>query len=532
MEQKKIILFVVFMMLRFFNKTPPNFVTCKTCQTKIKFVSSHLHGSSLTKHVKAKHPDLLNDTEGTPSKVPKITNFLSSTSTELPSLSKLDRQAIAICASQHPLPFSVVDDEIFSWAFDCSGINRQKIATRISEIGQEWRRNICSQISHKLVSIMLDGWTNSVSHQHHICFIVKVESSLFYWSSKTTDDKSSSKLLEMINDVVQDIRESDGKVVCCVADNARNMQAALRALNEANTQIATIGCVAHVLNLLVGDVFSKVDSAKTSMKIVNNLVNERKLPRYTEIRWNSKFNAVKSALDLELCQSPDAQILDHCKQLLDVVSSAICQIQADNSNAKDVIENFSIIELCWRTNPSISDELKTQLEAMFSKRWGMVKSGPLGALSRSLMPFINLSKEGEAFLNRTTEVDSDKFAKWSKAILPYSRHDQFTSEQSRLCDSEILGLSVKISDFPVHNTLSNIFLSLPVSEAAVERAFSRHRLVHTNLRSRLSCETLDDELFIRYNMASMLKIKKQLSTVEEIHSEIQAWSDNVEDSLE
>ena len=42
--------------------------------------------------------------------------------------------------------------------------------------------------------------------------------------------------------------------------------------------------------------------------------------------------------------------------------------------------------------------------------------------------------------------------------------------------------------------------NIPTSEAAVERVFSRHKLIHTNMRNSLKAETVDAMLFVRYNV--------------------------------
>ena len=38
-----------------------------------------------------------------------------------------------------------------------------------------------------------------------------------------------------------------------------------------------------------------------------------------------------------------------------------------------------------------------------------------------------------------------------------------------------------------------------LSEAEVERVFSRHKSIHTNLRDQLSQEIVENMLFVRYN---------------------------------
>ncbi len=44
------------------------------------------------------------------------------------------------------------------------------------------------------------------------------------------------------------------------------------------------------------------------------------------------------------------------------------------------------------------------------------------------------------------------------------------------------------------------------SEACVERAFSKHKKIHSNLRASLSTDKVDDQLFIRYNFENIMNI--------------------------
>ena len=55
-------------------------------------------------------------------------------------------------------------------------------------------------------------------------------------------------------------------------------------------------------------------------------------------------------------------------------------------------------------------------------------------------------------------------------------------------------------------TLRNLLLKMPITEAAVEIAFSRHKLFHNKLRASLANEKLDDQLYIRYNFGKIMKI--------------------------
>ena len=44
----------------------------------------------------------------------------------------------------------------------------------------------------------------------------------------------------------------------------------------------------------------------------------------------------------------------------------------------------------------------------------------------------------------------------------------------------------------------------------MKRAFSRHKLVHNNLRASFSAKKLDEQLFVRYNFKTILNIAQDV----------------------
>ncbi|CAG8720723.1 8025_t:CDS:2 [Gigaspora margarita] len=54
-------------------------------------------------------------------------------------------------------------------------------------------------------------------------------------------------------------------------------------------------------------------------------------------------------------------------------------------------------------------------------------------------------------------------------------------------------------DFPATSTLIQIALIIPVTNAAVERVFSRQNLIKTHLRNQMNINTLNDYLMIALN---------------------------------
>ena len=127
----------------------------KECSIKIQFNYLKTHGTSLKVHVN-KHPHPLATDEPTP-KAPKITNFYTEKGSELPVLPKLDRMAIALCCSNHLLPFDIAEDTIFKWVCDFCGLDRKREADRITFLAKNWSDTTAGIFKNNFVSIMYDG---------------------------------------------------------------------------------------------------------------------------------------------------------------------------------------------------------------------------------------------------------------------------------------------------------------------------------------------------------------------------------------
>ena len=59
-----------------------------------------------------------------------------------------------------------------------------------------------------------------------------------------------------------------------------------------------------------------------------------------------------------------------------------------------------------------------------------------------------------------------------------------------------------------------------MTEAAVERSFSRHRLVHTRLLANLAGQKIEDTLFCRYNFENIFNIGERDLDVVELKNDI------------
>ena len=166
------------------------------CQEDNKFTNSHLHSSNLRNHLTFKHPEKLSVPEK--AKVPKIDDYFTGHKSSLPSLPALDRQTLAVCCSAHPLPFNLVEDKVFQWAYNCPVKDRRRISIRVTELARDWREKICGSFPGKFFTILLDGWTNPVTRQSHMCYMFCDRNKLVYWKSVVVEDKRAQNLFEIL----------------------------------------------------------------------------------------------------------------------------------------------------------------------------------------------------------------------------------------------------------------------------------------------------------------------------------------------
>ena len=201
--------------------------------------------------------------------------------------------------------------------------------------------------------------------------------------------------------------------------------------------------------------------------------------------------------------------------------------QSDKANFKEVIQAFLEIRQNWSLS-TLPVETRSELETIFVKIWKMFSEGLMGNLTYFFQDFLGLTPEAEMFLSVYGKNDPQKATQWLRCILPESRYADFEKEKEEFCDTQVLEAPLNVSNFPIHKTSANLILKMPVTEAAVERAFSRHKIKHTRLRANLKTENLETQLFIRYNFERILKIVSKESKTEDVEVEILTWLCNVD----
>lgn len=119
------------------------------------------------------------------------------------------------------------------------------------------------------LNLQCDGWSN-VRNESIINFVITKPEPLFVEFVMTGDNKHDAKyLFEEIDKVL--IKYDPKKFLVIIADNAANMRASLKLLHEKYSFLVTLGCLAHLLHLLCGDIL-KCKTITEFMKQVTEII--------------------------------------------------------------------------------------------------------------------------------------------------------------------------------------------------------------------------------------------------------------------
>ena len=82
------------------------------------------------------------------------------------------------------------------------------------------------------------------------------------------------------------------KVPATIADNAASIQKAIADTPD----VMPLLCGALIVNLVIGEVSTKVEYAREALKEVDKMIRDGKLKRYPDTRWNARFDKLGECL--------------------------------------------------------------------------------------------------------------------------------------------------------------------------------------------------------------------------------------------
>ena len=162
--------------------------------------------------------------------------------------------------------------------------------------------------------------------------------------------------------------------------------------------------------------------------MIDSFIRNGDLPRYSIVRWNSRYNSICSALQKELGNEDETVILMEAKLLLTEVGNQLTAIQTDGTNILNVLRGFCKIQDHWKNSSSICERTKETLINILQNLFRLFSSSSFGKGAIYFIKFFG-TKE---FL--TDFTGTDIFQEWAKSVLPQSRHDQYEEEKMEVVD--------------------------------------------------------------------------------------------------
>lgn len=167
--------------------------------------------------------------------------------------------------------------------------NRKAISSKyLNKLYNETSNDITTQLkSARYLHLQCDGWSN-IRSEGVINFLISKPEIVFVRSLATeSNNHTSAYLAEEIMNVMKEYGEE--KFVVLTADNARNVQGALKEVQNVYPHVVPLNCVAHCLNLISDD-FLKCSTLKNCFLLV------------IEIIKTIKYNKVLSSIFSKICK--------------------------------------------------------------------------------------------------------------------------------------------------------------------------------------------------------------------------------------
>ena len=294
-----------------------------------------------------------------------------------------------------------------------------------------------------------------------------------YITSQIVKDNSSDAFLEAGRVAVNIVEGWNSKVIALLADNARSIQLGLQKLSNECGGLLVLRCAAHVMNLCILDIFTAVPVCQKALDMLNKHVANGTVPRYVDTRWNSRIVRMEQLivkLDDEREKGKLSACLQRTRPILDVLNIA----QEDTTTWPTMMCKFE--ELLETLQETGFDEVCTVIE---KRRW---------MLENIVIHLIN-------WLNgKTGDIDFEMTGKWLQLMKVRSDFDMLYA--AREFGAGLEGNTIQ--HYPKLKLFEEQILNkIAVSEASVERLFSRHKQIHSPLRASLGNDLVTDCLLIR-----------------------------------
>ena len=436
---------------------------------------------------------------------------------------------------------------------------RMGVKAAIGELEQQMRSKLWTLLKKSAapIAIAIDGWTN-VKHTKVLNVVLICGNRAYYWRSiPNPREKSSAQWMQsVLEPVIAELVQGGVRVAGFVADNEAVNGAAFRLLEPAFPFLIRVPCAAHTLQLVVKQLmaasrwtelredvqqifqaFFASQGGKhrrqqlQAFQVAKGDAAVLELVKPNTTRWNSEMYACERLVQLgDFIQLITAQRAGMWEQLKEYVAFlkpfqvATDVVQSDAATLFDVYQQWGMLRAHVEKQP---DSAKAQ--KALKTRWETQIHGD-AAIATAI---VSLRKRKEELGVTAEQLAGARQFIISFGVKYISAFDLSKSPPAELKGRLLLQLgafldrrgsfseldeqleSIQAADeswcaanvWALHDgelaIVAKALLSLPASEAAVERTFSAQGLVHTKLRNRLLDVTVQQEMFVAFNDAVM-----------------------------
>lgn len=413
----------------------------------------------------------------------------------------------------------------------------------------------------KNLHLQCDGWSN-IRNESIINFVISKPEPLFVDFKMTKTERHNAKYLaEIIGSVIE--KYGPDKFFVVIADNAQNMKAALTLLKEKYPHIVPLGCIAHLLHLLCGDIlgcqtvksfFAEVITIVKTIKnshilkaLFDEISSEKrfkdrislKLPGQT--RWGSHLFCLESLQSnkvvlqtlavnekADLDPSIKRTLLDDAVfwvrikkmiNLLKPIVDLITSIESNDPQIHRVVRKLNELEKSMKENLPPSPMQKSEEKKVMEK---FIERTNFGIGPIHLAAFMLDPKMQGSLLDPTELLDAIGFVcdcaqQMGLDVLKVRESLADYRDKEGLFSRKFLWEGMDDKDKIIRPlswwrglrgtcNLADVairILGAPVTSAATERTFSTFSSMHSKKRNRLSSERAAKLTFLSYNWKLM-----------------------------
>lgn len=146
---------------------------------------------------------------------------------------------------------------------------RRAISTKyLDSIYTDMKKDLEDEIgSADNLNLQMDGWTN-IRNESIINFIITTPKPTFVKFLNTEDNKHTAEYLA--DEIIKVLLQFDvQKCFCLIGDNAKNVQKAFKIIQSKYPHLNNLGCLAHSLHLLCGDILKSESVSKFMAKVID-----------------------------------------------------------------------------------------------------------------------------------------------------------------------------------------------------------------------------------------------------------------------